>query len=184
MAKLLDHLSGDVASWEGHRLYALVSTFAFTGLRRDEGLKLQLGDVDLGERVIRLTDRSPLKTEASAVPVPVPDALADVLGTWLPRAGSVWAFPGVARAGPWTGGSAGRRPLDRAQRAAEAVGIPDFTFQGLRQTWATMAESRWGLSELVVQRVLRHTTARTQRLYRKADLDNLTAAVRSLSFTG
>jgi integrase len=182
VGRLLAHLAADVASWEGHRLYALVATFAFTGIRRDEGLRLQAADVDLAGRVIRLSDRTPLKTEGSAVPVPMPAELAEILAAWLPRAGSIWAFPGVRRKSPWTGGPTGRTPLASAQAAARSVGVEGLTFRGLRQTWATMAESRWGLSELTVQRVLRHATPRTQRIYRKADLDNLTAAVRSIGF--
>jgi integrase len=181
---ILAHLAGSRATWEEHRLYALIATFAFTGLRRDEGLRLRVADVDLANRVIQVVDRasSPLKTEGSAAPVPIAEVLAEVLAEWLPRSGSPWAFPGITRVGPWTGGPAGKRPLDEAKAAALAAGVAGLTFRGLRQTWATMAESRWGLSELVVQRVLRHARPQTQQLYRKADLPNLTAAVRDLTF--
>ena len=51
--------------------------------------------------------------------------------------------------------------------------MPGVTFQLLRHSWATHAESLWGLSEPLIQRMLRHTTERTQRHYRHADLDNL-----------
>lgn len=50
-----------------------------------------------------------------------------------------------------------------------------FTWRSLRHSWATHAESRWGLGEAAIQRVLRHTRPLTQRRYRHADAANLRA---------
>ncbi|QDV34000.1 tyrosine-type recombinase/integrase [Tautonia plasticadhaerens] len=183
IARVLDHLSGHADTWKGGRLYALVGTVAYTGLRRTEALTLKRRDVDLGGRVVHVRRRRRLKRPSAAAPVPMPEALASILADWVDRAGSDWLFPRVDRLGPWLNGSTASRPIGALKAAGEEAGVPGLTFASLRHSWATHAESAWGLSELVVQRVLRHTRPATQRHYRHADLSNLAAAVRSIDFT-
>jgi integrase len=182
IARVLGHLRSRSATWEGGRLFALASTIAFTGLRRMEALRLRAIDVDAPAGLLRPGNGHRLKTRGSHQPVPIPGELAPILAEWLPRAGSEWAFPGVTRKGPWTGGPIGKRPLDCLKSAALRCGVTGFTFQSLRHSWATHAESRWNLGEACIQRVLRHTTPMTQRHYRHADADNLRAAVADISF--
>jgi integrase len=182
IARVLRHLELGSRTWEGMRLYALASLVAYTGLRRTEALTLRWRDVRLEERVIRISRRRRLKRPTAAAPVPIPEALVPILDQWSERSGSDWVFPRLDRQGPWTGGTSGRRPLDRLKSAGEAVGIRGFTFQSLRHSWATHAESAWGLSELVSMRVLRHTRPSTTAGYRHADLENLVGAVRSIDF--
>jgi integrase len=172
------------ASWEGHRLYALFCLVAFTGLRKNEALHAQVRDLDLDQGVIRLVKRRRhgLKTRAAAQPVPVPDAALAVLAGWVPRTGSLWLFPGKRGACPWVNGMPGKKPLDCLKAAGKAAGVEGLTFQSLRHSWATHAESAWGFSELLVQRVLRHTRRTTQLHYRHADLANLRAQVRAVDF--
>jgi integrase len=127
--------------------------------------------------------RRRLKTPESAAPVPLCGELREILAEWRPHAGPTWLFPGLERVGPWTGGMPGRKPLDRLKQAGEAAGVPHLTFQSLRHSWATHAETAWGLSDALIMRVLRHTTGRTSREhYRHADLVNLATAVRSISY--
>jgi integrase len=76
----------------------------------------------------------------------------------------------------------GYRPLDRLARAGEAVGIQGLTFQSLRHSWATHAESNWQLRDALIQRCLRHTTPMTSKHYKHADLVNLVAAVRHIGY--
>ena len=76
------------ARWRARRLYALTATVAYCGLRRNEALFLHAVDIDLADRVINLTDRGRsggqrLKTASSEAPVPIPDALAEILSDWL-----------------------------------------------------------------------------------------------------
>jgi integrase len=183
--------------WRARRLLALASTFAYTGLRRDEGLKLRVEDVDLDRRVIFLMERKGrrLKTEASAQPVPIPDALAPILEDWMSHRMDreeggyhflrdeecPWLFPGVSRRNAWTGGPRGHSPLDVLKAAGERAGVHGLNFLSFRHSFATHAES-WGLSPAMLQRVLRHTTLGTQSHYRHADLDNMRAAVDRISF--
>jgi integrase len=189
IARVLALMARDVerktgwAQWRARRLQALGATVAYTGLRRDEALRLLVADVLLEERMILVVSRAGnrLKTERSAQPVPVPEALAKILADWLPHTHCEWAFPNVYRKGPWTGGSQGYTPLDRMKRLGVRAGVQGFTFQSLRHSWATHAEY-WGLSDTMIQRVLRHTTTRTQMHYRHADADNLRSVVGGIDF--
>lgn len=182
IARVLAHLEAQATSWDGLRLWALVTVVAFTGLRRDEALRLRVEDVALDPGVLWIRPRRRLKTTASAAPVPLADRAVEVLARWLPRCGSEWVFPHTRLTGPWTGGPIGGRPLDRVKAAAREVGVRGFTFLSLRHSFATHAEA-WGLSELMLQRILRHTTPITQWHYRHADLVNLRMGVRSIDFT-
>ncbi len=200
---------GSWSQWRARRLYALVSVVAYTGLRKQEALRLRVEDVDIEGRIIDVVSRqgSELKTGASAAPVPMPDALAEILAEWMPhlalpanapapanapmpvanprgKRDDAWLIPNAYRTGPWQGGSHGYRPIDRIRRLGERCGIEGFTFQSLRHSLATHLESRFGCSELVVQRILRHTSTRTQAHYRHFDFPNVFAAVKDIRFTG
>jgi integrase len=182
VVRLLAALSTTCDDWHHHRLYALVALVAYTGLRKMEALTLHVEDVDLARGIVLVQARRRLKTVASAAPVPIPPELHQVLDRWLPRCGCAWLIPGARRRGPWLSGSLGDRPLDQLQATAASVGLEHVTFLALRHTWATQAESSWGLSELQIQRVLRHTTPLTQRHYRHADLTNLRAIASRVSY--
>ncbi len=147
-----------------------------------EALSLRTADVKVDDRLIQIVKRRRLKRPTAAAPVPMAEELAEVLRSWLPQTGCGWCFPNLSRSGPWTGGSAGYTPLDRLKAAGLAVDVDGLTFQSLRHSWATHAESAWGLSELVVQRILRHTRTRTQDHYRHADKANLVEAVKGIRF--
>jgi integrase len=198
IARVLDLMRRDIprkkgwARWRAWRLYGLASTVAFTGLRKMEALRLKVEDIDLEARVLLVVPRSgsDLKTEASAAPVPIPDALVTVLQQWLPHTQCEWAFPNSTHSGPWVGGSTGYRPLDRMKRLGVRAGVEGFTFLSLRHSFATHAEF-WGLSETMIQRILsetmiqrilRHTTTRTQQHYRHADLANMRGQVSGIDF--
>jgi integrase len=189
IARVLDLMARDVtrkdgwAQWRARRLHALAATVAFTGMRRMEALYLKVEDVLLDERMILIVSRpdNRLKTPNSAQPVPIPDALHKILNVWLPDTGCEWAFPNVYRTAPWTGGSPGYKPLDRMKRLGKRAGVAGFTFMSLRHSWATHAEY-WGLSEAMIQRVLRHTSPQTQRHYRHADATNMRAALGDIDF--
>jgi integrase len=170
MRHLRDRSAG---SWEDHRLYALAATVAWTGVRAGEAQHAMVADFRLFDGVLMIDPRRRRKTRASAQPVPIAPALDAIVRPWLPLAGSVHAFPGTRRRTPWTGGSPGSKPLDRLKAAGLAVGVEGFTFQSLRHSWATHAEGPWDMTDPQIQRNLRHTTIRTSRHYRHADLPNL-----------
>ena len=172
------------AQWRARRLYALAGTLAFTGLRKNEALHLRTEDIDLKARMLLVLARRGhrLKTEASAAPVPIPDALAVILEEWqthiiVPG----WLFPTANGKSPWTGGVQGTKPLDQLKDLGRRAGIDGVTFQGFRHSWATHAE-HMGLSDLQIQRVLRHTNTRTQRHYLHPDAANLRDQVGRMDF--
>ena len=195
------------AQWRAFRTLVAASLCAYCGLRRNEALYLRVEDIDLDRRIITLVPRggNRLKTEAAAAPIPIPDHLGALLAEWLPRLaipegwsdGNAypaadaskrkrpdpgWVVPNAYRTGPWIGGAPGHRPIDRMKILGKRAGVEGFSFQSLRHSWATAAESHWGLSELLVQRILRHTSTDTQKHYRHAEMSQISAAVRGLSF--
>ncbi len=189
IARVLDLMSRDVSrkegwsQWRARRLQALTATVAYTGMRKMEAIRLKVEDILIDERMILIVSRpdNRLKTPKSAQPVPIPDALHKILETWLPFAQCEWAFPNVYRTAPWTGGSPGYRPNDRIKRLGKRAGVEGFTFLSLRHSWATHAEF-WGLSEAMIQRILRHSNPQTQQHYRHPDATNMRAALGGIDF--
>lgn len=183
IARVLEHLGGSARSWKGCRLHALGATVAYTGLRRDEVLTLMVEDVNLAVGLLSVSDRQRRKTEESAAAVPIPPELGEILKSWLPRCGCAWVFPGVRRQGPWTGGKCGERACDRIRHAGQDVGVAGFTLLSLRHSFATHARCQWGLSELQLADVLRHTSPATQRWYvHESRHEDLVASVSRVSY--
>jgi integrase len=154
-----------------------------------------------------------LKTEKSSRQVPIPDALAPILEGWLavlaqpvePFAVSHddeerppcrparlamnravdegWFIPNAYRTAAWTGGSSGRKPLDRLKSLGRRAHVDGFTFQSLRHSFGTHGILAWGLSVGFVSRCLGHTSERTTREnYLHSDMPDLRAAVRHIDF--
>lgn len=184
VGRVLELLRSRSADWRWHRAYALASTIAYTGLRRDEALWARVEDLRLEAGVLEVSNRRRLKTEASAAPVPVCPELGEILGEWLPRCGPDWLFPAVRGRAPWTSGELGHRPVDWIRGAGEELGILGLTFQSLRHTFATWARRRWGLSGIQLKDVLRHTTEHTQEHYVHGELEHgpLVASVAMVSY--
>jgi len=185
IGRLLDLLDDEAAggSWESGRLQALVYCYAFTGVRKCEALVLDQADIDLTERTLLIQPKPEWrpKTIRSADRVPLAAPLADVLSRWLPRAGCRWVFPGRRLKGPWTGGPAGHKAVDEIRAAGERAGIPGLTPQAFRKTVGTLAKS-WGISQLELKAILRHTTIATQRYYDEEDLELNRAATAKIQF--
>ena len=183
VVRLLSRLEEDRDDWRGHRLFALASLIAHSGLRIREALHMQVQDFDLAGGFLSVVPRRRLKTSASANTVPLPDHVVEAMRAWVARCGSIWVFPGLKRIGPWTGGEFGRRSIDALRVAAAAVGIPWISWHALRHTYATTAVRDWGLPLWAVQRILRHTSARTTELYLGGDdTSKLVGLVRGLGY--
>jgi integrase len=182
IARVLGSLEEGRASWEGARLHALACTYAYTGLRLREALRLEVADLDLGRGFLFVRPGPDLKTERSAAPVPCPRVLVEVLEGWVGRVGARWVFPNLGKSGPWRGGTYGKRPTDRLVSAGKAIGVEGFTPLSLRHSLATHYAGYWGLSEKQIQQILRHTTVMTQRHYVHADLVNLAELVEGFRF--
>lgn len=183
VGRLLEHLRKSIFEWRGHRLYALVSLYAYTGVRKDEGLYVMIEDLRLDDGILLIQERDSnlLKTEKSAAPVGLPPELVSILRPWASRCASQWLFPGIQGKGPWDGGSPGYKPLDRVKAAAAEVGLEDVTIQMFRHSWAS--NSRWwGISDDEVKEQLRHSDIETQAHYRHEDLKRRAYAVRNVTY--
>jgi len=197
------------ALWRAHRLFVACVLLAYTGARKREILELRIEHVHLDRGIIdmpRRTGRRSLKTAKSAQPLPIPDRALPILARWIevvkgplplvtgtgfhgrmrtlalskpPDPG--WLFPNCFGTGPWVGGSKGYTPLDRFKAVAKRAGVPNAKLKWYRHTFATLSE-KWGIKELMLQRLLRHTTPVTQKCYRHPDEQNMRAAVRDIGF--
>lgn len=174
--------------WRARRRRALAYLLAYTGVRRGEALRLRVEAVHatppVGDRLfaalpdcVGIVDiRGQTKTRASRQPVPLVEPARGVVLDWIGElAGrSPYVFPQARNpAKPWSNGAVGYRPTDDLRGLGERAGVRGVTPLALRHSWATHAETAWGLSELQIQRNLRHSNARTQRGYRHADLANI-----------
>lgn len=158
------------------RRRALLYLVAHCGLRKLEALRLRWQHVDTARGVIWVTETDgELKTAGSAGPVPLPNALAAVLEQWRPLSSGVFVFCQWRTDKPWTEGATKYRPTNDLAELGRRAGVNGLTLKSLRKTWATHAESAWGLSNDQARRVLRHTTEATGDYYRQADVDNLRA---------
>lgn len=182
------------AQFRARRDLIVWAIIAFTGLRRDECLRLYVEDIDMNACVIWLHSRGKrFKTAASEAPVPMPKALLPYVTSWLAhRMDAPFGYPipeecphlipNISRRGPWAIGKHGTRAQDRFKAAAASLGITGASLSHLRKSWATHAEF-FRLGPALIQRVLRHTNVSTsERFYRKADIPNLVEATKDFDF--
>jgi len=185
------------SQWRARRLYALTATVAYTGIRNSVALYLHAADVDLTSGFVSITDRGRdggyrLKTEASAAPIPIPEALMPILRDWLTHRLDTpldvplpidcpWLFPNMNRRSNWRGGSPGTKPLDRLRDVAKRAGVEGLTFLALRHSFASHLEAH-GAGPAMIQRLLRHSNPTTQMWYRHADRPGMTDAVSGFDF--
>jgi integrase len=183
VAALLDQADAEASSWKGRRMRALVYCYAFTGAGKTEVLGLRVADVDLAAGIISVRSHPirRLKTGARAARLPIAAPLAAVLESWMPETGSEWLFPHCELSGPWFHGRPGYRPLDQVKALGRRAGVDDLTILSLRHTIGTLAEG-WGIGELMLQRLLRHSRAATQKHYRHEDLDQLRRAAGQITY--
>lgn len=169
--------------WNALRLRAAVYCWAYTGAGSSEILGLRVIDVDLPGRMISVRSHPGrrLKTGARAARLPIAEPLAVVLEAWLSLAASEWLLPGATRRNYWHGGAPGYRPVDRVRQLGERAGVPGLTILAFRHSFGTLAEG-WGIGELMLQRLLRHSRPTTQRAYRHHDSELLRKAIDKVKF--
>jgi integrase len=185
ITRLLELVDVEAAngSWKAGRRQALVYLLAYTGVRKDEALSLRPWDIDLDRRIVSIQPRATFrpKTKKSAAKLPIADPLARVMALWLPRCGGHYVFPGVRLTTAWRGGCPGYKPLDEIKAAGERAGIPDLTIASFRKTIGTLAKT-WGLGQLELKALLRHSNVETQRWYDEEQVESLRPAVAKIQF--
>jgi integrase len=201
---LLDQVAKEKAErhgwgrWKAYRLELAVNIALFTGMRKNELLRLQIQDVDLDARLIRLSphnERSEFKTDASEDSVPIPEALAPLIDEWvrrwrlavphgfrLPDPVPPWLIPTCSRKAPWVSGSPQSRSIYQLKLVAGRAGIANANWHMLRRSLATHLEAK-GVGGAMISRVLRHTSEKTtETYYRRRDEDNMKDALRDLTY--
>ena len=95
----LDQIQQQLGALKDHPLLlAMVATYIYAGLRREEGIWLTREDIDLQKRHIRVQAKTIAgetwqpKTKRNRV-VPISQALFDILDAYRPAHNSIWSFP-------------------------------------------------------------------------------------------
>lgn len=177
----LTHLQVLKLAMAAGRFRPLVLTLAYTGIRFGEATALQVMDVDLDARRIRVTRSATYVRGAGTVvtdtknhtarAVPVPATLAKELANLMNgRRPDALVFPS------WKGGYLESTEFRWVfDQAAKAAGLSKIAPHGLRHTAASLAISA-GANIKVVQRMLGHKTATlTLDLYGHLFADDLDA---------
>lgn len=169
--------------WHNARLQALVYVYAYLGLRKNEALYLECSNVDLFAQSLTIEAKPEWKpkTAKSAAKLPMPGALTRVMLHWIPRTRSRWLFPGVRGKTPWISGPPGYKPLDQIKAAGKRAKIENLTIASFRKTIGTNAKA-WGLGQLELKSILRHTNTKTQEFYDEEDLEILRHATSKIDF--
>jgi integrase/recombinase XerC len=144
-----------------------------SGIRVSELVGLDLADLELGRRVIRVFGKG---ARERTVPLGAPAAAA--LQAWLSGARGMLAAPSAAQAVfvGQRGGRIGDREVRRVVHAASAAaGVPDIGPHALRHAAAThLLEG--GADLRSVQELLGHATLATTEIYTHVTAERLRAA--------
>jgi integrase len=153
-----------------HLRVAIILLSQTGGRTYSEGFSLRWSQVDIENKVIRLTND--VKTPGSAEPIPLSQYACDVLQAWKKEQGSNsdYVFPSPVLP---------NRPISTVKTAWKATlrraGVTPFPIYTLRHVFCTR------LSEVapdaVVQRAMRHTSPETKRHYQLGMADQVRQAV-------
>jgi integrase len=184
---VLERADLEATTWKGRRLRDLFYTYAFTGAGKLEVLGARVIDVDLVKGILSIRSHPirRLKTGARVARLPLVGPMPGIMAGRVAesaRDGSPFLFPHTELAGPWFHGRPGYKPLDQIKALGLRAGVEGLTILSLRHTVGTLAEG-WGIGELMLQRLLRHSRPATQRHYRHEDLDQLRRAAERITYT-
>lgn len=118
-----------------------------TGLRREEGMRLRIEDVDLAGRIFTVADTKNREPHT----LPLSDYLLELVGRRIGHAreiGSPYLFPGEGRSGYLN------EPRKQMAKVTAASGVT-FTPHDLRRTFITIAESL-DIPAYALKRLLNH----------------------------
>lgn len=174
--------------WGYARGQALIYTYAYTALRRNEALYAlaRNAELDRGLLTIEPVGEWQPKTIGSARTIPLAPPVVDVYRRWIPRCGAnltlrqaeegrIWLFPGRRLMSPWLGAQ-NYKPIDYIRMVAEMAGVGDMTIIGFRKSLGTNAKAM-GLGGLERRELLGHTDEQTGDWYDEERVETMRPAV-------
>ena len=146
---------------KGRDLQIPVMLALYTGARISEICELQWKNVDLKRSIVKLKGKGEKERT-----IPIPDILKNYLGST--QKSSDYVLSGIRD----------RREITRKFRqAADDIGLQDFKFHNLRDTYASwLAQAGRSIQE--IQLLLGHTSIKTTMIYAHLAPENLRDAVR------
>jgi site-specific recombinase XerD len=162
----VDEVRALIAAVRTHHNRAYLWTVYSCGLRLDEGLSLQVGDIDSGRMMVHVHRGKGARDRY----VPLPESTLHVLREyWKTHGNPVWLFPALGR--NLKEAQQAKRPMPRGtvQGALRRV-VVELGFQKrisihtLRHSWATHALEA-GVNLRVIQRYLGHRSLQTTMVY-------------------
>jgi integrase/recombinase XerD len=153
-----DEIARLLAAARPGRNRILLQTAYALGLRLDELIHLQVGDIDGSRRVVHVRRGKGAKARL----VPISDRLlTELRAWWRVRRPPLWLFPGAKPGAPISSGGVQR--LFRGIRVAAGIRKP-ASMHTLRHSYAShMLEA--GVNVVVLQRLLGHTNLATTAGY-------------------
>lgn len=166
---------------QGHRMYPVIYTMLYTGMRRGEALALTWADVDFQSKLINISKaieyegskpkQKPPKTENSFRDIPMSEELVNFLQDHKKHTKSIYVFPGH------TGGLMGLTEFKNQWRKAERKierwfeANPDadiepinLTSRLLRHTFCTALYDA-GIDEVTAARIMGHDVGTMRKIY-------------------
>jgi site-specific recombinase XerD len=162
----VDEVRTLIASVRTHHNRAYLWTVYSCGLRLDEGLSLQVSDIDSGRMMLHIHRGKGAQDRY----VPLPEATLKVLREyWKTHGNPVWVFPALGR--NLKEAAEAKRPMPRGtvqgalRRVVAELGFRKrISMHTLRHSWATHALEA-GINLRVIQRYLGHRSLNTTMLY-------------------
>jgi len=168
----------DTSNWRGVRDYALLLTFAFTGLRLQELVSLDLGDVDFERKTLRVFGKG-----AKERIVPMSERLADAMSRYLAvrlfaETDALFLNYRLRRLSP-----RGIEKIVRQYAIRSGIAKRKISPHKLRHTFATLLH-HGGVDILEIQSLLGHASITSTQIYTHTSSEKLAGAVNKLDSLG
>jgi integrase len=155
---------------------------AFTGLRKDNILKLRWKDINFGTQILTIHDHKTVKV-VGTMRLPIPTHLAQLLSHWKDRSQiNEWVLPGSGASGHLTE-IRGVYDGDGGLNALFQWGLDDdpFTAHSWRRVRITAAENLLGISESTAKFLHGQKPSGVRGVYNVATLDAMRPAQERLA---
>ena len=162
----------DAATLEGDPVCGLLELALYTGARRSNLQAMKWADIDLEERLWRITSADAKANESIRIPL-APEAIATLGRLKKLSKESPYVFP-ARRKDSKTPHLA--NPSKQLERVLDRAEIKDFTFHDLRRSAGSRLAAN-GVPLLTIGKLLGHRSIASTQIYAKLDVSDLRAAL-------